>query len=105
MTSRNDVDDFMNKFLHIIWPVFIILFIWSLFASSYFFKHKVPFPSTYAVNFFPPWNAYHLYDGPVKNNAMPDVITQMYPWRYFTIQSWKAGQIPLWNPYSFSGTP
>jgi hypothetical protein len=41
---------------------------------------------------------------PVKNNAMPDVITQIYPWKKLTIDSWKSGSIPLWNPYSFSGT-
>jgi len=41
---------------------------------------------------------------PVKNNAMPDVITQMYPWKRVTIQGWKSGELPLWNPYSFSGT-
>ena len=35
---------------------------------------------------------------------MPDVINQIYPWKNFTIQTLKAGQIPLWNPYSFSGT-
>jgi hypothetical protein len=41
---------------------------------------------------------------PVKNNAMPDVITQIYPWKKFTIDTWKRGEIPLWNPFSFSGT-
>ncbi len=41
---------------------------------------------------------------PVKNNAMPDVITQIYPWKKLTIDSLKHGKVPLWNPYSFSGT-
>jgi hypothetical protein len=41
---------------------------------------------------------------PVKNNAMPDIITQIYPWKQITIDSIKHGQIPLWNPYSFAGT-
>lgn len=41
---------------------------------------------------------------PVKNNAMPDVITQIYPWKRVTIDSWKHGEVPLWNPFSFSGT-
>ena len=38
---------------------------------------------------------------PVKNNAMPDVITQIYPWKRVTIDAWKHGEVPLWNPYSF----
>ena len=36
---------------------------------------------------------------------MPDVVTQIMPWRHLTIESWKNLTIPLWNPYSFSGTP
>ena len=63
----------------------------------------MPFPSKYLVTFFPPWNA--SYGMPVKNNAMPDVITQMYPWKKLTVDTWRNGEIPLWNPYSFSGTP
>ncbi|MEK7543333.1 MAG: YfhO family protein [Patescibacteria group bacterium] len=41
----------------------------------------------------------------LKNNAMPDVVTQIYPWKKITIDSWRQGQVPLWNPYSFSGSP
>ena len=63
----------------------------------------MPFPSTYLATFFPPWNA--SYGMPVKNNAMPDTISQIYPWKKLTIGTWKAGAIPLWNPYSFAGTP
>jgi len=40
----------------------------------------------------------------LKNNAMPDVINQIYPWKTLTIDTWKKGEIPLWNPFSFSGT-
>ncbi len=85
------------------WPIVIIFIVWFVFASAYFLKGLVPFPSKYLVTFFPPWSA--QYGMPVKNNAMPDVITQIYPWKKITIDSWKQGQVPLWNPYSFSGTP
>ncbi len=93
----------MKKFLVRIWPYLVIVTIWFIFSSPYFFKGLVPFPSRYLVTFFPPWSA--QYGMPVKNNAMPDVITQIYPWKKLTIESWKRGEIPLWNPYSFSGTP
>lgn len=86
-----------------LWPVGIILIVWLIFSVPYFFKGLVPFPSRYLVTFFPPWNA--AYGMPVKNNAMPDVITQIYPWKKLTIDTWKKGEVPLWNPYSFSGTP
>lgn len=87
------------------WPAIFIVILWSIFASPYFFRGKVPYPSTYQVNFFPPWSAYEKFWGPIKNNAMPDVIDQIYPWKHFTIETWKKGEVPLWNPYSFSGNP
>jgi len=86
----------------VLWPLALILIIWLAFTFPYWGKGLIPFPSAYLVNFFPPWNA--SYGMPVKNNAMPDVITQIYPWKKITIDAWKNGEIPLWNPYSFSGT-
>lgn len=87
------------------WPVLSILSVWFIFASPYFIKGLVPYPAKYQVTFFHPWSAYEQWWGPVKNNAMPDVITQIYPWKHFTIEWLKKGQIPFWNPYSFSGNP
>ncbi|KKS90504.1 MAG: hypothetical protein UV66_C0003G0017 [Candidatus Woesebacteria bacterium GW2011_GWA1_43_12] len=84
------------------WPVLIIGVVWFIFASPYFLKGLAPFPSKYLVTFFAPWSA--SYGMPLKNNAMPDVITQIYPWKRLTIDTWRQGQIPLWNPYSFAGT-
>ena len=82
-----------------------LLTIWAIFSSPYLIFGKVPYSSTYQVNHFPPWTAYEKYWGPVKNGAMPDITDQIYPWRHFTIESLKKSQIPLWNPYNFSGNP
>jgi hypothetical protein len=82
----------------------IITAIWIALSSPFFFKGLVPFPSDYLASFFSPWNSYRI-SGPVKNESMPDIIGQIYPWRYFAVETIKSGQIPLWNPYSFSGTP
>lgn len=84
------------------WPMIAIIGIWLVFSMPYFFKGLVPFPSKYLVSFFPPWSS--TYGMPVKNNAMPDLITQIYPWKLLTVDGWKHGEIPLWNPYSFSGS-
>jgi len=84
------------------WALGCIVVVWLIFSAPYFIKGTIPFPSDYLVTFFPPWNS--EYGMPVKNNAMPDVITQIFPWKKLTIETWKNGQIPLWNPYSFSGT-
>lgn len=93
------------KLLKVIWPFLIILLVWFVFASPFFIHGKVPFPSDYLVNNFAPWSAYTGFASPIKNAATPDVINQIYPWKNLAINIWKEGQIPLWNPYSFSGTP
>lgn len=93
----------MKKILKRFWPFLCIIALWFAFSFPYFAHGLVPFPSDYLVTFFPPWNA--SYGMPVKNNAMPDVISQIYPWKKLTIDTWKSNAVPLWNPYSFSGTP
>jgi len=85
------------------WPISVILLLVAIFAYPYWAKGLVPFPSSYLVTFFPPWQ--HYFGMPVKNNAMPDVLSQMYPFRHLVINFWKSKQIPLWNPYNFSGNP
>lgn len=84
------------------WPFIGILILWFAFSSPYFMKGLIPFPSTYLVTSFPPWNATH--GTAVKNNAMPDTISQIYPWKRLTVDTWRSGETPLWNPYSFAGT-
>jgi len=85
-------------------PFLFIFILWFVFAFPYLFQGKTIFSSTYLVNFFSPWNAYTGFSSPVKNGAMPDIISQIFPWKEFTIESLKSGQIPFWNPYSFAGT-
>lgn len=97
-----------GKFKRIIirfWPLLFILGVWFIFSSPYFIRGRVPYASTYQVNFFPPWSHYEKFWGPVKNNAMPDIHTQIYPWKKLTSETYKSGQIPLWNPYNFAGNP
>lgn len=95
----------MKKILILLYPFCIIIGIWFIFSYPFFIKHKIPFPTTYQVNHFAPWDAYQKYWSPIKSEAYPDVVTQMYPWKYLTIQIEKSGHIALWNSYSFAGTP
>lgn len=85
------------------WPILIVFGLVVVFAFPYWAKGLIPFPADHLVNSFPPWQYY--FGLPVKNAAMPDVITQMYPWKHLVINLWKSGQWPLWNPYNFSGSP
>lgn len=79
--------------------------VWFAFSYPYFLQQKVPFPSKHLVTTFSPWSYYEKFAGPVKNNAMSDIIYQIYPWKHFTIQMLKQGEIPYWNPYAFAGNP
>ena len=85
--------------------ILVVVAVWVLFASPYLFLNKTPYPSDYQVNYFSPIASYPILKGPVKNNAQPDIIGQIYPWKNFTIGEIKHGRLPFWNPYSFSGTP
>lgn len=86
-------------------PLLVLLSIWFIFAHPYFLQSNVPYPSSHQVNTFHPWREYKQFWGPVKNDAMPDIVEQIMPWKKLVVDSWKQGEIPLWNPYSFSGTP
>ncbi len=97
--------EMIKKLLIRFWPVLFIFLLWFVFAYPYFIKGLAPYSSSYQLNNFAPWSAYPQFAGPVKNGAMPDVTTQILPWRHLAIQIWKQGVIPLWNPYSFAGTP
>lgn len=66
----------------------------------------MPFPGDLLINENPyRTESFHGYNpGSYPNKAQGmDVITEMYPWRYFSIQQLKNGVIPFWNPYNFSG--
>ncbi|HEX7041816.1 MAG TPA: YfhO family protein [Patescibacteria group bacterium] len=93
------------KILRNFLPIIFIFLLWFIFASPYFILGRAPFAADYQVNNFSPWDMYSQFAQPVKNGAMPDVITQIYPWKNLVINIWKSGEIPLWNSYSFGGTP
>lgn len=103
-TTRKTQKINIKKFLPLA-PLLFVFLVWFIFSSPYFLRHSVPFPTRQLVTFFAPWNQYDKYAGPVKNNAMPDVVTQIYPWKHFVISELKGGRLPLWNPNNFSGNP
>ncbi len=70
---------------------------------------QLPFPGHLLVGRFFPFNTVAYPDYPLgvpyKEFISADTIRQTYPWRQLAIDQLKQGQIPWWNPYSFSGTP
>ena len=93
----------MRNLLNNFWPFIFLTLVWITFSFPFFLQNKVPYPANYQINSSAPWSSYEKFLGPVKNYSMPDVPGQIYPWRNFDIESLKNGQIPFWNPYTFSG--
>ncbi|MGE5141636.1 MAG: oligosaccharide flippase family protein, partial [Rudaea sp.] len=56
---------------------------------------------------FPPWQSYaaSFGVGQPHNTLLDDLVLENYPWKKFILDSLKAGELPLWNPYIFAGQP
>ena len=92
----------------------LIAFIVFLFFSAVFFnktilKGQIPFPGDLLVGNYIPYSSYSILGyapGGYPHKAQNiDVVEQLYPWKFLSINVLKKGEIPLWNPYNFSGTP
>ncbi len=81
-----------------------------LFFIPNFLQGKIPIPADSLIGLYHPFrdisiDGYNPGKFPVKNPLITDPVLQTYPWRTLVIQSIKNGQMPFWNPYSFSGQP
>ena len=77
-----------------------------IFFAKVVFLRQVPFPGDLLVDTSPFKTQSFLGFSPggYPNKAQGrDVITQLYPWKYFSIQQLEHKKLPLWNPYNFSG--
>jgi len=81
----------------------VLFFFWPIF------KGYIPFPGDLLVGEYVPYNSntyFGIAPGGVPNKGQGfDVLRMIFPWKEFATDSLKNGQIPLWNPYNFSGTP
>lgn len=70
-------------------------------------KGKLPVPTDTLIGLYHPWRDLYANEYPrgipYKNFLITDPIRQQIPWRKVAIDQWKSGNIPSWNPYSFSG--
>lgn len=91
----------------------IVLVLLIGIAITFFYKFVIfgliPFPGDLLIAEYNPWKAYSYLGynpGSYPNKAQYfDVIRQLYPWKTAVLSSIKSGEFPLWNPYSFSGSP
>lgn len=81
----------------------------GLFFYQTIFYGRLPVPADTLVGLYHPWRDFYANQYPrgvpFKNFLITDPVRQQIPWRKVTIDQWRTGTIPWWNPYSFSGTP
>jgi len=89
--------------------LFIFIGLTFTFFYPFVFFGKIPIPADTIVGMFHPWRDIvwnNFKSGvPFKNYLITDPVRQQYVWRKLAVDEFKKGQLPLWNPYSFSGTP
>lgn len=92
----------MKKIKPLLPVSFLTILIIALYYK-FFLLNQIPFPGDLLVGGYFPW----LESGkmPVKNPLISDVFSQFFLWKHLSIDMIKSGQWPLWNPYSFLGTP
>lgn len=89
--------------------LFFIFVIVSLFFKDIVIKSNLPIPADTIVGLYHPYRDFYAKDYPrgipFKNSLITDPVRQQYPWKKLVVNLEKNLQLPLWNPYSFSGTP
>jgi len=89
--------------------VFLIIGLVLLFFHPFIISGKIPIPADTIVGLYHPWRDV-VWDNftagvPYKNFLITDPVRQQYVWRNLAVEQIRSGMLPLWNPYSFSGTP
>ncbi|MGH7245620.1 MAG: hypothetical protein ACREGI_01655, partial [Candidatus Levyibacteriota bacterium] len=92
-----------------IFPLFFLIFAVLIFFQPFFLQRLLPIPSDTIVGLYHPFR--DLYSKtfphgiPFKNFLITDPVRQQYPWRELVVSLESHAQLPLWNPYNFSGSP
>lgn len=92
-----------------IFPLFILVVIVGIFFKSFFQHTLLPIPSDTIVGLYNPFRDFYAASYPrgipFKNFLITDPIRQQYVWRNLAISIEKSFALPLWNPYTFAGSP
>ena len=90
-------------------PLVVFIIAVGIFFRPVLLDSKLPIPADTIIGLYHPFRdlyASQYPNGiPYKNALITDPVRQQYPWKELAIEIEKSGSLPLWNPYSFSGTP
>ncbi len=90
-------------------PLVLLLLSVLFFSLPSMLSHHLPIPADAIVGLYHPYRDF--YDKqyprgvPFKNSLITDPVRQQYPWKKLVVEAEKRFSLPLWNPYSFAGTP
>ncbi|MBI3915073.1 MAG: hypothetical protein HY327_12920, partial [Chloroflexi bacterium] len=78
----------------------------AIFFAPLLFGGATPVPFDNLFR-FPPWSAFRAQFGITvpQNELVSDLVLENYAWKNFLVESLRAGELPLWNPYLFTGVP
>lgn len=97
----------VTRFKNLLPFIFVFLYIFTLYYPV--LNSRLPIPADTIAGLYHPWRDFFSKDYPTnvpfKNFQITDPVRQQYPWRKLSVESIKKFRLPLWNPYSFSGTP
>lgn len=101
------MDNLKNRLVRFVSsPIFPYFALASIVCGLYYkflLLGRIPFPGDLLIVSYSPWFDYYKF--PVQNPIISDVFSQFFLWKYLGIDSIKNLEWPLWNSYSFSGTP
>lgn len=94
-----------SSFFFLLIPILLVSFLFSPFLI----QEKMPLPAENLLGLAHPfrdvvWDRFSA-GVPVKNPLIADPFLQTYVWKKEAFDQIKNGQMPLWNIYTFSGTP
>jgi len=93
--------------------LFIIILFFLAIVGCLFYKTvihgQIPFPGDLLLSEYAPFRHTEYFGyaagGIPSKGQYFDVVRELYPWKTLVIESIKQKTLPLWNPYSFAGTP
>jgi len=94
---------FLNSFKSF-WPFELAILLIVIFFWKFFVKNQIPIPADLLVSTYYPWSD-NFWGVAAYNPITSDSISFIYPMRTLAVNLIKSGQLPLWNPYLFTGAP
>jgi hypothetical protein len=105
--SRGASDEPSSGLIARVWPAVLIVAVAAALLWRTLFAGQILLPADTLLVMLP-WKLYAAERFPHFRgayNGLLDPIQQYYPWRLYAVESVRSGFLPLWNPYSFSGSP